>query len=135
MAEARSSSKGGTAMKCTHCGRALLKAHTVLGMTLGSECVEKYAGLEGMLTAAGITFPKEFPMIAKGVDSFGSNPEFYELVSRAAQFGVKLQIKADFSTTPPTDKILGVRRADPSRILSYTDTLAAFATQLQGGAV
>jgi hypothetical protein len=117
-------------MKCAHCGREVKNPHHILGLVLGSECVERYAGLEGMLQAAGITFPQEFPMVATGTDSFGSSLEFKALVFKAAAMGVRLKIETTWGVQP-VDTVVGIRSADPSRIPSYSEVRSSFATQLQ----
>lgn len=121
-------------MKCAHCGKALTEAHTILGMTLGSECVKKYIGLEVALKAAGITFPQEFPMEASG-DGFRASQALLDFTAKTMRYGVKIALSTNWSVTPPMDTVTGIRKVDTARITSYIETRAAFAQQLQGGAM
>ena len=102
---------------CACCGRILTKPPTmVLGMALGPECANRFAGLEGYLASHGITFPTEFPMVPNATfDGFRAAPELLEIERLASSLGVKLATTDTWGKTPITH-VTGVRRADPARI-------------------
>ncbi len=113
-------------MNCSHCNRKLETAHHILGLTLGSECVHKYAFFEGWMNSAGFQIPQEFPMIE-------TTPGFYQPVSdnlkafkaRAGLYGIQLEITFDFERHVAI--VTGVKSVDLKQVRSYSDTRDAFA--------
>lgn len=118
---------------CSHCGRILHKDPTViLGMNLGPECKDKFAGLAAHLETHDILIGARYPMVPNAkFDGFTIHPDLISLKSRAALAGVRLEIKSYFGAMTPFDEVAGVKSADPTRLVSSAETRAEFAQSLE----
>ena len=113
-------------MKCSHCNRKLESAHHILGLTLGIECVHKYAFFAGWMNSQGFEFPQEFPMVLMSSGfALPINPDLKDFVARAAKYGIKLEIAFDYEAQIAT--VTGVKSVDLKQIESYTETREQFA--------
>jgi hypothetical protein len=119
--------------RCAHCGRPLKNGgQIVLGLELGSECVNKFAGLAAYLEQHEITIGSSYPMVPNAqYDGFTINPDLLTLKSRAALAGVRLEIKSHFGAMTPHDEVVGVKSADPARFATATEIRTTFETSLE----
>jgi hypothetical protein len=120
-------------LTCAHCGKSLTTPHHVLGLTLGPECVKKYAALEAICTANHLTFPQSFPMVKASEDGFVSSDALKTFQANAARLGIRLALETDWTQNPPVDTVTGIRKFVNHRIATWAETRNQFAQQLQGG--
>jgi hypothetical protein len=118
--------------RCGHCGRQLKNGgQIVLGLELGSECVNKFAGLAAYLEQHDITIGQTYPTVPdEKFEFFKFNPDLIELKFRAALAGVRLEVQRT-NGGHPFDTVIGIKSADPARFASAAETRTTFETSLE----